>query len=529
MTVPRRRLDPVELEIANQRLAGIAEEMGVVLGRTALSPNIKERRDFSCAIFDGAGALVAQAAHIPVHLGSTALSVRAAIGAVPLRPGDVAILNDPFAGGTHLPDVTVVMPVFVGGGGRPFGYVANRAHHADIGGMAPGSMPLARETFQEGFRIPPVRLVREERVVDDVLALFLANTRAAAEREGDLRAQWAALRVGAARVAALAGEDPGALALRMAALQDYSAALMEATLAAIPPGRYRGRDVLDDDGLGAVGLPIAVTITIGRRRARVDFTGTAPQTPGPLNANFAIARSAVLYVFTTLASEPIPPNEGLARPLAIVAPEGSLVNARFPAAVAGGNVETSQRIVDVLYRALASALPRRIPAASQGTMNNVALGGTVAGRSFAYYETLAGGAGGGPTRPGASAVHTHMTNTMNTPVEALEGYYPLRVRRYAVRRGSGGAGVHAGGDGVVREVEFLAPAEVTVLGERRREPPWGLAGGAPGARGRDTIIRARDRRARPLAAKATFAVEPGDRLRIETPGGGGFGRPRRRR
>jgi N-methylhydantoinase B len=524
----RARLDPVELEITSQRLAGIAEEMGVVLGRTALSPNINERRDYSCALFDADGGLVAQAAHIPVHLGSTALSVRAAIAALPLDPGDVAILNDPFAGGTHLPDVTVVTPVFLGNAHRPFAYVANRAHHADIGGMSPGSMPLARETFQEGFRLPPVRLVRGGRVVDDVLALFLANTRARAEREGDLRAQWAALRVGAERLRGLAGVAPAALRIRMAALQDYSAALMAATIAGIPPGVYRARDVLDDDGLGARRLPIAVSITVARGRARIDFAGTAPQTPGPLNANFAVTRSAVLYVFASLATEPIPPNEGLARPLEVVAAEGSLVNARFPAAVAGGNVETSQRIVDVLLRALARALPARIPAASAGTMNNVAFGGTVDGRAFAYYETLAGGAGGGPSRPGASAVHTHMTNTMNTPVEALEAYYPLRVRRYAVRRRSGGAGRHPGGDGLVRELEFLAPAEVTILGERRLVPPYGLRGGAAGRPGRDTLVRARDGRARRIEAKAAFAVEPGDRLRIETPGGGGFGRARRR-
>jgi N-methylhydantoinase B len=360
------------------------------------------------------------------------------------------------------------------------------------------------------------------RVVPDVLALFLANTRVPAEREGDLMAQWAALRVGADRLRALAAaHGVRRLAAEMTGLQAYSAALMRATLARLPPGVYRASDVLDDDGLGARRLPIAVAITIGRGRARVDFAGSALQTRGPVNANLAVTRSAVLYVFTALAAEDVPANEGLARPLTIVAPEGSIVNARFPAAVAGGNVETSQRIVDVLLRALAPAAPERIPAASAGSMSNVALGGA----GFAYYETIAGGAGAGPCGPGLSAVHTHMTNTMNTPIEALEAYYPLRVRRYAVRRGSGGRGRHRGGDGVVREVEFLAPAEVTLLSERRAVAPYGLAGGAPGAPGRDWIIRAG--RARRLAAKATFAAEPGDRVRIETPGGGGFGRPRR--
>jgi N-methylhydantoinase B len=524
----RRRadVDPVGLEIANHRFASIAEEMGVVLGRTALSPNIKERRDYSCALFDARGGLVAQAAHIPVHLGSTPLSVRAVLERMPLAPGDVAILNDPFAGGTHLPDVTVVAPVFRPGARRPFAYVANRAHHADMGGMAPGSMPLASETFQEGFRIPPVRIVVGDRLVPDVLALFLANTRVPAERRGDLLAQWAALRVGAKRLNELAARDGvQRLAVRMATLQDYSEALMRATLRRLPAGTFRATDVLDDDGLGRERIRLEVAITIGRGGARIDFAGTAPQTRGPVNANLAVTRSAVLYVFSTLAEEDIPANEGIARPLAIAAPEGSVVNARFPAAVAGGNVETSQRIVDVLLRALARAAPRRVPAASAGSMNNVAIGGVVDGRVFAYYETVAGGAGGGPSGPGTSAIHTHMTNTMNTPVEALEAYYPLRVRRYAVRRGSGGRGRHPGGDGIVREIEFTAPAEVTLLGERRRVPPWGLEGGGPGAVGRDRL-RDESGRARRLPAKTTFRVAPGERLLVETPGGGGGGRRR---
>jgi N-methylhydantoinase B len=520
------RLDPVALEIANHRLAGIAEEMGVVLGRSALSPNIKERRDYSCALFDARGGLAAQAAHIPVHLGSTPLSVRAALAHVSMRPGDVVFLNDPFAGGTHLPDVTLVAPVYLPGGRRPFAYVANRAHHADIGGMAPGSMPLATDIHQEGLRIPPVRLVSGGHLVGDVVALFLANTRVQVEREGDLMAQWAALRVGAERLRTLAARHGTArLAAEMAALRRYSAALMRAAIAELRPGTYRAADVLDDDGVGNERLRIRVRITVRGGRARVDFSESAGQTRGPLNANLAVTRSAVLYVFTTLAAEAIPANEGLAEPLDVVAPEGSIVNARFPAAVAGGNVETSQRIVDVLLRALARAAPGRIPAASCGSMNNLALGGSHAGRDFAYYETLAGGAGGGPNHPGLSAVHTHMTNTMNTPVEALEAYYPLRVTRYAIRRGSGGRGRHPGGDGVVREIELLAPAQVTLLGERRRVRPWGLRGGAPGAPGRDWLLsRGRVRR---LPSKVTLALSPGDGVRVETPGGGGFGRPRR--
>jgi N-methylhydantoinase B len=520
-------VDPVALQIAHHRLAGIAEEMGVVLGRTALSPNIKERRDYSCALFDARGGLAAQAAHIPVHLGSTTLAVRAVLDAVPMGPGDVAIVNDPFAGGTHLPDVTLVAPVFLARARRPFAYVANRAHHADIGGMSPGSMPLATEIFQEGFRLPPVRLVAGGEVVRDVLALFLANTRVAPEREGDLMAQWAALRIGAERLRELAAaHGPGRVARDMATLQRYSEALMRAALRELPAGTYRARDVLDDDGFGTERLTIAATVTIGRARARVDFAGTSPQTHGPVNANFAVTRSAVLYVFTALAGEDIPANDGLARPLDVVAPEGCLVNARFPAAVAGGNVETSQRIVDVLLRALAGAAPDRIPAASSGSMNNIAIGGDRGAAPFAYYETVAGGAGGGPHGAGLSGVHTHMTNTMNTPIEALEAYYPLRVRRYGLRRGSGGRGRHAGGDGIVREIEFLTPARLTLLAERRKVPPYGLAGGEPGATGSDWLVqRGRTHR---IAAKVNVSVEPGDRLRIETPGGGGFGRPRRR-
>jgi len=520
-------VDPVALQIAHHRLAGIAEEMGVVLGRTGLSPNIKERRDYSCALFDARGGLAAQAAHIPVHLGSTTLAVRAVLDAVPMGPGDVAIVNDPFAGGTHLPDVTLVAPVFLARARRPFAYVANRAHHADIGGMSPGSMPLATEIFQEGFRLPPVRLVAGGEVVRDVLALFLANTRVAPEREGDLMAQWAALRIGAERLRELAAaHGPGRVARDMATLQRYSEALMRAALRELPAGTYRARDVLDDDGFGTERLTIAATVTIGRARARVDFAGTSPQTHGPVNANFAVTRSAVLYVFTALAGEDIPANDGLARPLDVVAPEGCLVNARFPAAVAGGNVETSQRIVDVLLRALAGAAPDRIPAASSGSMNNVAIGGDRGAAPFAYYETVAGGAGGGPHGAGLSGVHTHMTNTMNTPIEALEAYYPLRVRRYGLRRGSGGRGRHAGGDGIVREIEFLTPARLTLLAERRKVPPYGLAGGEPGATGSDWLVqRGRTHR---IAAKVNVSVEPGDRLRIETPGGGGFGRPRRR-
>ncbi len=546
----RTRFDPITLEVFNHRLAAVAEEMGVTLCRSAFSPNIKERRDYSCAVFDAAGGLAAQAAHIPVHLGSTPLSVTAAIARQPMEAGDVVILNDPFAGGTHLPDVTAVAPVFVGR--RRVGYVANRAHHADIGGMSPGSMPLASEIYQEGLRLPPVRLVRRGAIDSDVLALFLANTRVTDERRGDLLAQLAALQVGAQRLAELVeGEGFGGVQGAMHALQDYAERLMRAALAALPAGVYRGADVLDDDGLGAARIPIAVAVRLGGGRAVVDFTGSAPQVRGGVNANFAVTVAAVSYAFRLLADGPIPLNAGIMRPITVQAPPGTVVNAAFPAAVAGGNVETSQRIVDVLLRALAGAAPDRIPAASCGSMNNLAFGGSIpsgrgAGRGparqhastparldagtpaqFSYSETLAGGAGAGPSHAGASAVHTHMTNTMNTPIEALEAQLPVRVVRYAIRPHSGGRGRHRGGDGIIREIEFLAPAQLTLLTERRSTHPFGAAGGAPGLRGVNEITRG-TRTAR-LAGKISLPVHPGDRLRLLTPGGGGWGPARRNR
>jgi N-methylhydantoinase B len=521
----RSAVDPIALAVLHHRLAAVADEMGVQLGRTGYSPNIKERHDYSCALFDARGRLAAQAAHIPVHLGSTPLSVRAALAACRPGRGDVVALNDPYAGGTHLPDVTLVAPVYRGARGALLGYVANRAHHADIGGMTPGSMPLAREIYQEGFRMPPVRLVRRGLVVPDVIGLFLANTRVPAERAGDLDAQRAALATGARRVAELAdtlGEDE--LRTGMAALQDYTARLMRAAIAELKPGTYRARDVLDDDGIDRRPIPLRVAVTLGAGRAHVDFTGTSPQVEGSVNANYAITLSAVFYVFAALSREPIPANEGLLRHIRVDAPAGSVVNANFPAAVAGGNVETSQRIVDVLLRALAAAAPDRIPAASSGSMNNLAVGGfdRGRGRAFSYYETIAGGAGAGPRRAGASGVHTHMTNTFNTPIEALEAYYPMMITAYRLRPRSGGRGRHRGGDGLMREMRFLADAEVTLLTERRRIAPWGLAGGRDGARGRNQLLR--DDRVEPLPSKVNLRVRAGWGVRVETPGGGGFGR-----
>jgi len=522
------RVDAITLEVFNHRLSALAEEMGVTLCRSAFSPNIKERRDYSCAVFDSRGDMVAQAAHIPVHLGSTPLSVRAAIDRVPMKPGDVVILNDPYAGGTHLPDVTVVAPVYLRGEHAPFGYMANRAHHADIGGGSPGSMALATEIYQEGFRLPPVHIVSRGTLINEVLDLFLANTRVADERRGDLLAQLAALRLGAQRLRELVQRNGRELTQRtMTALQDYSARLMTATLRQLPAGRYRAEDWMDDDGAGAVRIPIRVTVRITRDHAVVDFTGTSAQVAGGINANYAVTVAAVLYVFQCLAGADIPANAGLLRPVRIIAPSGTLVNANFPAAVAGGNVETSQRIVDVLLKALAPAARDRIPAASNGSMNNLALGGydPFRNRAFAYYETIAGGAGAGPQRAGAAGVHTHMTNTLNTPIEALEAAYPLRITRYALREKSGGLGLHRGGDGIVREMEFLAPAHVTLLTERRRFQPYGLRGGGPGQAGRNLLLQGRGTRT--LPAKVAVTAGTGDRIRILTPGGGGWGRRRR--
>jgi len=521
-------VDAITLEVFNHRLSAIAEEMGVALCRSAFSPNIKERRDFSCALFDGAGKMVAQAAHIPVHLGSTPLSVQAAIAQMPLAPGDVVMLNDPYAGGTHLPDVTVVAPVFLPDARRtPFGYVANRAHHADIGGSAPGSMPLATEIYQEGLRLPPVRIVARGHIVDDVLRLFLTNTRVTDERRGDLLAQLAALRLGAIRMRELVKRSGREATVRaMEALQAYSARRMSATLRRLPRGVYRAEDWMDDDGAGTKRIPIRVTIRIGAGRVLVDFAGTAPQVRGGINANYAVTLAAVLYTFQLLGSGDIPANAGLLRPIRVLAPPGTLVNAECPAAVAGGNVETSQRIVDVLLKALAVAAPARIPAASSGSMNNLALGGydPFRQRSFAYYETIAGGAGAGPDGPGLSGVHTHMTNTLNTPIEALEAAYPLRVSRYGLRTGRGGAGKHRGGGGIVREIEALATVQATLLTERRRVRPYGLQGGSAGQNGRNTLVRAGHPRA--LAGKTTLTLAAGERIRIMTPGGGGWGRRR---
>jgi N-methylhydantoinase B len=736
------RPDPIELEVFKHLFHSIAEEMGAALRRTAFSPNIKERRDYSCALFDAAGNALAMGDHMPVHLGSMPLSVRAAIAELPLAPGDVAMLNDPFRGGTHLPDITVVAPVFVRSAqpkmrrttrnAAPEFFVAARAHHADVGGTFAGSMGPCREIYQEGFRIPPVKIVRAGTLDRDILTLLLNNVRTPEEREGDLSAQLAACHTGGARLRELCARYGIARVQHAAhALLDYSEKMMRTFLETVPAGTYAAEDVLDDDGVTGEPVRIAVRITFPRglksvdenffrfgagerfaqnrapqgrnnvspgrkpweksekvtspfrdgtvlthtlkstarnkpRPVVIDFTGSSPQVEGSINAVEAITYSACFYVFRCLLREDVPATAGLMRPIHLIAPEGTVVNARPPAAVAGGNVETSQRIVDVLLRALAQALPEQIPAASSGTMNNLTIGGIddrpaarsgslrhvstmalegprlqrlqeksaserfVSGHDFsradkssfpchpersattlrrpdvlasagpanpfAYYETIAGGSGASAHHDGVSGVHTHMTNSLNTPVEALEYSYPLRVTKYALRRahsspdgpipdagatppatrssqggrpsvlsspgdappslsspspqaslssggglqpGEGsafdnrqlttdnflpGAGKHRGGDGIVREIEVLTDATMTILSDRRKSRPYGLAGGEPGAPGRTVIFRA-DGSTELMPSKGSTRLRRGDRIRIETPGGGGWGLP----
>jgi len=522
-----KRVDPVELEIFKSIFVSIAEEMGVTLCRSSFSPNIKERKDFSCAVFDEQGRTVAQGDHLPVHLGAMPLSVLSAIEHVALEPGDTVMLNDPYCGGTHLPDITLVSPVYVGGRRRPAFFVANRAHHSDVGGIAAGSMALATEIFQEGIIIPPVKLVRRGRIDRDILNLVLANVRTPEEREGDLTAQLAANRIGERRLIEIAGKyGLGKVKDYMSHLQDYSETMMRQAIEEIPDGEYRFADGLDDDGTNGAPIRIRVAVRIKGSSAEVDFSGTDPQTRGSVNANFAITLSATMYVFRSIIRGDVPYNSGLLRPIRLIAPEGSLVNALRPAAVAAGNVETSQRITDVLLGALAEAIPERIPAASSGTMNNLTFGGIhpATGKPFAYYETIGGGMGASPERDGLSGVHTHMTNTRNTPIEALEHDLPIRLVRYSLRKGSGGKGKFRGGDGIVREFEFLAPAEVNILSERRRFSPYGLAGGEPGKRGKNILIRGR--KTIFLSGKTSLRVNRGERIVIETPGGGGHGKAR---
>lgn len=539
-------MDPIRLEVFKHLFSAIAEEMGVVLRKASFSSNIKERRDYSCAIFDADGNMIAQAAHIPVHLGSMPLSVASAIkkfhrNATPFLPGDTIILNDPFLGGTHLPDITLVTPVFINESDQPdnkycttklhskqsntpFAYVASRAHHADVGGITPGSMPIAREIYQEGLIIPPIKLMRAGSLNHDVFDLILANVRTPEERSGDLQAQIGANQRGVKLLDELIHRyDQIEVSHYMQELLHYTERMTRRLISDLPNGSFSFADRLDNDGVSNKEININVTITINNDSALVDFTGSAIQQEGSVNAVYAITLSAVNYVFRSLIALDVPNNSGCLIPIRIIAPQGTVVNAIHPAAVAGGNVETSQRIVDVLLGALAQACPDRIPAASQGTMNNLSIGGwdSERGRYFTYYETIGGGTGASHSSDGVSAIHSHMTNTLNTPIEALEYTYPLRVMRYEVRKGSGGKGTHNGGDGIIREIKFLTEAQVTLLTERRVTLPYGLAGGNPGQKGENKLIRGTEQIS--LPGKGSFYVSKDDILSISTPGGGGYG------
>ena len=518
--------DPIRTEIMKHRLVSVAEEMGARLQRAAFSPNIKERCDFSCAVFDPDGHLVAQAAHIPVHLGAMPLSVKACLETLKIEPGDVAMVNDPYRGGTHLPDITVVSPIFVErkDGSSLLGFVANRAHHADIGGMSAGSMPLSQEIFQEGLIVPPVKLMVGGQKNEDVWRMLLANIRTPEERRGDLQAQLAANRIGVERMQVFAKRF-GDRELRsdMDALLEYSERMTRQLIGQLPNGSYRFEDALDNDGFTQEPVIIRVAVTIDNEQATVDFSGTDEQRVGSINAVFPVTLSAVAYVFRCVLGLDIPSNSGCLRPITLIAPEGTVVNAKHPASVAAGNVETSQRIVDALLGALAQACPGRIPAASQGTMNNLTIGGWDKRRMrhFAYYETIGGGLGAGLQVDGVSGRHSHMTNTLNTPVEALEYAYPFRISQNAIREESGGKGKYQGGQGLVRAYAFLQPADVTVLSDRRIINPFGLEGGWPGQVGRNHVRKLG--KEKDLPGKCSFTVEAGDELIIETPGGGGYG------
>lgn len=557
----------LELTIFHKVFAALAEEMGIVLRRSAFSPNIKERRDYSCAIFTPAGELLAQAAHIPVHLGALPATMARILPDFPLAPGDVLLLNDPYWGGTHLPDITLIAPVYLddnGCGGRaresetprplsnipsrfpfpwstgimpllgraissptssePAFYLANRAHHADVGGRTPGSMPLARDLREEGVIIPPTYLYRGGVRQEEVWGGLLAQMRVPEEREGDLAAQLAALSRGEERCQAVARRYGLEKLRKMSqALLAYSEAAMRALIWALPDGVYSFTDYLDDDGWGNQDMEVHLDLTIAGDRVHLDFTRSADQTEGGVNAVPPVVEAACYYVFLTLLAEDYPINQGCFRPLKVHTREGSLLNARFPAPVAAGNVETSQRLVDVVLGALAQALPGLIPAASQGTMNNLAFGGVHpdTGREFTYYETLGGGTGGHPGGPGISGIHSHMTNTRNTPIEVLEHDYPVLVERYAFRENSGGAGRHPGGLGLMRDFRFLTEVSVSLLTERRRHAPYGLAGGGPGGRGENLLITLKGEEK--LPGKVNLTLPANCVLSVRTPGGGGWG------
>jgi N-methylhydantoinase B/oxoprolinase/acetone carboxylase alpha subunit len=509
-------MDAIKITIFKNIFQSICDEMGKILQYSAFSPNIKERKDFSCALFTANGESFAFGTHIPVHLGAMPLSVKSTLEETAFNRGDMVLLNDPYRGGTHLPDITLIAPVYVGNSIAFF--VANRAHHSDVGGMKAGSMPLSAEIFQEGLIIPPLKLVKKGQVDPEILSLILANVRSPAERQGDLMAQIAANRRGMQRL------QENIKKYGFTHIKDYSGFLINYTdnifrsfLRQVPNGRYQFQDVLDDDGFESRNIRIQAVIIIEDDSITIDFSGSAPQVKGGINTNRAITYSATLYVLTTLLGEDVPINSGIMNSVTLELPDDSIVNATKPAGLAGGNVETSQRIVDVLLGAFAQALPETIPAASQGTMNNISFGAT----GYAYYETLGGGSGAGPGYPGESAVHTHMTNSLNTPIEGMEIDFPVKVVRYAIRTGSGGRGRFKGGNGLIRVYQFLEDVHVSILSERRSHGPYGILGGGSGKPG-ENLLRRKNRLTK-LASKVNLELKANDQLIIKTPGGGGYG------
>jgi len=512
-------VNPVELSIFANRIEAVCDEMGAALQRAAFSPNIRDRLDYSCAVFDANGELCAQAAHIPVHLGSMAFAMRGIVEAIDWREGDMVILNDPYMGGTHLPDVTVIAPVFMDK--QVLGFVANRAHHADIGAEQPGSMPLSTSLQEEGLVIRPQKLVEHGVINEAKMKRLMEPMRNPAESTGDFSAQIAANRRGYHRLIELIqqmGTQRYSEALE--ALNNYAEQLAISGLNAIPDGEYHFSDVLDDDGLGHTDIEIRAGIVVQQGRVDVDFKGSSSQVRGNVNCPISVTAAAVYYVFRCLLPPQAPACAGIFRPISITAEQGSLLNANYPAAVAAGNVETSTRIVDVVLGALAQAIPAKIPAASHGSMNNLAMGSSVAeaGQAWDYYETIGGGMGASSVADGLDAVQTHMTNTLNTPIESLEMAFPIRINRYQVRRGSGGIGAHTGGSGIVREFEFLQAATTTLLTERRTHAPWGLQGADSGTSGRNLLNQ------KEVKAKVLLSLQAGDILTVETAGGGGWGR-----
>jgi N-methylhydantoinase B len=508
-------MSPIELSILVSRVESICQEMGMVLRQAAFSPNIKDRLDFSCALFDSCGELFAQAAHIPVHLGSMAYAMRDIVADITWQDGDVLAVNDPFLGGTHLPDVTIISPLFING--NLLAFVTNRAHHANIGADSPGSMPISKHIEEEGLLIPPTKLVDAGTVVASEMAKLGAL--GGADAGGDFAAQMSANKIGVERLSDLIARlGIDGFLVGIDHINAYGERLAKAALRAIPVGRYKFSDLMDDDGCGTEDIKIEVTIDVAEETITVDFAGTSPQVTGNVNCPLSVAAAAVFYCFRCLLPDSTPACAGVFSAITLKAPLGSLVNATRPAATAAGNVETSMRIVDVVLGALSQALPDKIPAASQGTMNNVAMGNHNTAKPWDYYETIAGGSGAISGSHGASAVQSHMTNTLNTPIESLEMHYPLRVLEYKIRPNSGGTGLYRGGDGLVRTFEFLEPAEVTLITERRKSSPWPLAGGGMGQRGLNLLDGEK------VPAKCQLSVKKGQILRIETPGGGGFGK-----